>query len=212
MRLQKWLKYKAKSLENRSTLPYSPNPWAQLTHFFGERALMWLLSDTPKRFFYFVLKAMIWAHLWVFEGSNQGPEIEKKSSLSIVRHSFSLSSLDHHRHQGPSLVMIAIIDHQRHHWSPTSSFINNAIIHHQRHRSSPASWFITSAIIDHKHHHWSTAPSLITSAISLCVLSLIGEKSQITNYTFWSSLRNLVFHSEQNGMTAIIFFFKIWKS
>ena len=43
--------------------PLQPKPLGRIGSFFGERALMWLLSDAPRRFLNFVLKVEIWAHL-----------------------------------------------------------------------------------------------------------------------------------------------------
>jgi len=49
--VQKWLKYKVRSLENDWHPPYSLNPWAELAHFFWREA--------PRQFLNFVFEAEI---------------------------------------------------------------------------------------------------------------------------------------------------------
>ena len=46
--------------QKRSTPPLQPKRLGRIDSFFGERPFMWILSDSPRRFLNFILRAEIW--------------------------------------------------------------------------------------------------------------------------------------------------------
>ena len=79
-----------------------------------------------------------------------------------------IAIVDHFRHLwSPLPSLIIIIDHHRHHWSASPSLIAIVYLHRLwRHCWSPSPLLITITIVDHHHHHSSL------SLIEICFLSL----------------------------------------